>query len=79
MPAFTNKRRARTWWMVLLLLPFAGALCAPFFDRSDPAIWGAPPFVWYLLLWIIVSALVTRVVYSKITASLEPSWQRRRK
>jgi len=55
------------WWFVLLLAPFVGVLWVPFFNRVDPQIWGVPFFFWYQFLWVVMSALVTAIVYFKAT------------
>jgi hypothetical protein len=50
------------FWHGLLLLPFIGTLWPPFYNRIDPAVGGIPFFYWYLLLWIVLSGVVTWVV-----------------
>lgn len=60
--------RPSMWWMVLLLVPFAGAL---WFQ-----VWGIPFFGWYQVLWIAGSALVTGLVCFKATARPRPLRQR---
>ncbi len=48
----------RAAWL-LLLLPFAGLLWVPFYDRPGPALLGFPFFYWYQLAWVpVTSALV---------------------
>jgi hypothetical protein len=65
---FSSGPRPNRWWMVLLLVPFAGALWFPFFNRADPGAWAIPFFVWYQFLWIAGSAFVTGLVCFKTTA-----------
>jgi hypothetical protein len=62
-----NRQTAR--W--LLLLPFAGTLVPPLFARSAPQLGGFPFFYWYLLAWVVLSAIVTGGVYL-ITREPEP-------
>ena len=51
----TARRGAR----LILLLPFAGLLWVPFYDRPDPSLFGFPFFYWYQLAWVpVTSALV---------------------
>jgi hypothetical protein len=38
-------------------------LWPPFYNRPDPAFIGIPFFYWYQLLWVIIGAIFTIVVY----------------
>ena len=49
-------------WYLLLLLPFAGLLWVPFYNRMEPAFFGIPFFYWYQILWIVLGSLTTGVV-----------------
>ena len=51
-------------WM-LLLLPFIGLLWVPFYNFLDPALFGFPFFYWYQLAWVLISAVLTALVYFK--------------
>jgi len=54
----------RTWLRVLLLvLPYAGLLWVPFYDRTEPALFGFPFFYWYQLAWVPVTSLVIWVAW----------------
>lgn len=53
----------RAGWYWLLILPFAGLLIPPIYARMDPVLWGVPFFYWYQFAWVILSSLVTGVVY----------------
>lgn len=53
----------KSWWYVLLLLPFVGVLFPPLYNRLEPSLLGLPFFYWYQLAWVIVSSLLTAVVY----------------
>ena len=48
---------------LLLLLPFVGLLWVPFYNSSEPSLFGFPFFYWYQLLWVPVTALLTFVVW----------------
>ena len=48
---------------LLLLVPFIGLLWVPFFNQTQPALFGFPFFYWYQLAWVPVSALLTFVVW----------------
>jgi hypothetical protein len=56
-------RSGRGWWYLLLLIPFIATLWVPFYNSLDPEIAGVPFFYWYLFLWIIISSVLTAVVY----------------
>lgn len=56
--------RARDWVLVLLLIPFAAVLWPPLYAGATPTLLGLPFFVWYQLLWAVVSAVLTAVVYA---------------
>jgi len=55
----------RGWsrWHLLLLIPFIGVLWPPFYNKAEPFFVGIPFFYWYQLLWIILGAIVTAIVY----------------
>jgi len=44
---------------IFLLLPFAGLLWVPLYNRHDPALFGFPFFYWYQFAWVpVTSALI---------------------
>ena len=61
----TTGRKGSSWWYLLLLIPFIATLWIPFYGAKDsgPALSGIPFFYWYMFLWVILSALLTGVVY----------------
>ncbi len=50
-------------WLLLLLLPFAGLLYPPLYNRVDPQIFGFPFFYWYQLLWVFLTTALLGLVY----------------
>jgi Protein of unknown function (DUF3311) len=38
-------------------------LWPPFYNRVDPTWGGVPFFYWYQLLWVIIGAVLTAIVY----------------
>ena len=58
-----DKRDRWSWWYLLFLLQFIAVLWPPFYNRIEPAWLGLPFFYWYQLLWVILSALITAVIY----------------
>ena len=56
-------RRSRSWLLLLLLIPFIVLLWPPFYNFREPEFVGFPFFYWFQLLWIIITAIITAVVY----------------
>ncbi len=52
-----------SWWYLLFVVQAVAVLWPPFFNRTDPALGGLPFFYWYQLLWVIIGAILTAVVY----------------
>lgn len=52
----------RRAWYALLILPFAGTLIPPLYNRAAPALFGMPFFYWYQLAWIPVTAVLLGLV-----------------
>jgi Protein of unknown function (DUF3311) len=51
------------WWYLLFLVQYVAVLWPPFFNRAEPSWIGMPFFYWYQLLWIILGAILTAIVY----------------
>jgi uncharacterized membrane protein YhaH (DUF805 family) len=65
MPASHPRSRTSTgsgWWNLLLLIPFVGLLWVPFYNRTDPSIFGIPFFYWYQFLWVLLTSLLIYTV-----------------
>jgi Protein of unknown function (DUF3311) len=58
-----QKRRGWSWWYLLFVIQFAVVLWPPFYNRVEPTLIGIPFFYWFQLLWVIVSAVFTAIVY----------------
>jgi uncharacterized protein DUF3311 len=59
-----DKRGERwSWWYLFLLIQFAAVLWPPFYNSAEPAWLGMPFFYWYQLLWVLISTLITALVY----------------
>ena len=56
-------RREWSWWYVLFLVEYAAVLWPPFYNKVEPQWHGIPYFYWYQLLWVVISAVLTGVVY----------------
>lgn len=58
-----QKRAGWSWWYLLLLIQFIAVLWPPFYNTAKPELIGLPFFYWYQLLWIIIGAILTAIVY----------------
>ncbi len=58
-----QKRGGWSWWYLLFVVQFAVALWPPLYNKIDPTWMGIPFFYWFQLLWVIVSAVFTAIVY----------------
>ncbi|MBS0431054.1 MAG: DUF3311 domain-containing protein [Proteobacteria bacterium] len=47
----------------LLLLPFLALLAVPIYNRAEPTIAGFPFFYVWMFAWIVLSALLTWIVF----------------
>jgi Protein of unknown function (DUF3311) len=57
-----TRRDARGWY-ILLLIPFIAVLWVPSFSGASPQVAGIPFFYWYQFLWVLISAVLTAIVY----------------
>ncbi len=57
------EKKGRTWFRLLLLIPFIALLWPPFYNFRTPILFGFPFFYWFQLLWIILTAIITAFVY----------------
>jgi uncharacterized protein DUF3311 len=49
--------------LLLLLLPVIVLCWPPFYDMQEPNLIGIPFFYWFQILWIVLTAIITAVVY----------------
>ena len=54
---------SRFAWHLLLLVQFVAVLWPPFYNTAEPYWHGVPFFYWYQLLWVLIGAVLTAVVY----------------
>ena len=52
-------------WLWLLLLPWIAMIWVPSYNRVEPQLFEFPFFYWYQLLWVLISAVITALVYFK--------------
>jgi Protein of unknown function (DUF3311) len=58
-----DKRRGWSWWYLLFIVQYVAVLWPPFYNRIEPSWIGIPFFYWYQMLWVLISAVFTAVVY----------------
>ncbi len=58
-----GKYRAGSWWYLLFVVQIAVILWPPLYNRVAPSWLGIPFFYWFQLLWVIVGAIITAIVY----------------
>jgi hypothetical protein len=52
-----------SWWYLLFLLQLILVLWVPYYNRAEPSWIGIPFFYWYQMAWVILSAILTAIVY----------------
>ena len=58
-----SERKNRLWLRLLLLIPFIVLLWPPFYNFDQPEFIGVPFFYWFQLLMVVVTAILTALVY----------------
>jgi len=56
-------QKGRSWILLFLFIPFVVILWPSLYNFRDPTLLGIPFFYWFQLLWIIVTAIITAIVY----------------
>jgi Protein of unknown function (DUF3311) len=59
----SERRSGWSWWYLLLVVQFAAVLWPPLYNRVEPSWLGIPFFYWYQLLWVVLGAVLTAIVY----------------
>jgi Protein of unknown function (DUF3311) len=57
------KSKRLSAWNLLLILPALGLIFPSVYARESPELFGVPFFYWYQVAWILLSAIITAVVY----------------
>ena len=60
-----DAQKASKHWLWLLLLPWIAMIWVPSYNKIEPTLWDFPYFYWYQLLWVLISAVITALVYFK--------------
>jgi hypothetical protein len=58
-----QKKNKASWWYLLFVVQVVVILWPPLYNKVQPTLIGLPFFYWFQLLWVIVSAVFTGVVY----------------
>jgi len=58
-----SRPSARRWWYLLFIFQYIAVLWPPFYNRVEPTWIGLPFFYWYQLLWVVISAVLTGIIY----------------
>ena len=58
-----NPKSKRAAWNWLLILPAIALAFPGVYSRPAPELFGFPFFYWYQIAWILLSALLTAIVY----------------
>jgi len=58
-----QKKDKASWWYLLFVVQIVVILWPPLYNKVEPTLIGLPFFYWFQLLWVIVSAVFTAVVY----------------
>jgi hypothetical protein len=64
-----TQRAGNRGWYWLFVLPFVFTLFPPIYNRTSPEFIGMPFFYWYQTAWIVITAVITLIVYNKTRGS----------
>ena len=56
-------KKSRRWLLLLLIIPFIFLLIPAFYNFKEPSLLGIPFFYWYQMAWIILTSIITALVY----------------
>lgn len=59
----SERRSGWSWWYLLLLVQFVAVLWVPLYNSVEPTWYGIPFFYWYQMLWVVLGAILTAIVY----------------
>jgi hypothetical protein len=52
-----------SWWYLLFAIQYVIVLWPPFYNKAEPSWIGIPFFYWSQLLFVLVGAVLTAIVY----------------
>ena len=56
-----------SWWYLLFIIQIVAVVWPPFYNNVDPTFIGIPFFYWYQLAWVLISAVMTAIVYFAVS------------
>src|SRR4051812_16066932 len=59
----SQRRTGWSWWYLLFIVQVAAVIWPPLYNRVEPSWIGMPFFYWYQLIWVIIGAVLTAIVY----------------
>jgi Protein of unknown function (DUF3311) len=62
-------RETNTGWYWLFVLPFVFTLLPFIYNTRSPEFIGMPFFYWYQTAWIVLTAVITFIVYTRTRGS----------
>jgi hypothetical protein len=62
-----SKRETGRGLYWLLAIPFVGVLFPWIYNTDDPELFGIPFFYWYQMAWVLISVILTVLVYRATT------------
>ena len=63
-----------SWWYLLFVIQYVAVLWPPLYNRAEPSWIGMPFFYWYQLLWVIIGAVFTAVIYFATEPRRHTGW-----
>jgi len=63
-----------SWWYLLFVIQYVAVLWPPLYNRAEPSWIGMPFFYWYQLLWVIIGAVFTAVIYFTTEPRRRTGW-----
>ena len=64
-----RRHESNTSWYWLFVLPFVFTLLPFIYNTSSPEFIGMPFFYWYQTAWIVITAVITLIVYTRTRGS----------
>ena len=52
-----------SWWYLLFLVQVIAVIWPALYNTVEPSWIGLPFFYWYQLLWVLIGAVLTAIVY----------------
>jgi hypothetical protein len=65
----SRRREGNTVWYWLFVLPFVFTLLPFIYNTRSPEFIGMPFFYWYQTLWVVLTGLITYLVYTRTRGS----------